>query len=82
MYTEQITRLQLRKELDKWCEEYGLDAVSDDMYYPFSAHGSEKMSIIASFWRMYEEGRVQSMRGMRAYFDRQIVAAKNLQPVA
>ena len=79
MYTEQFNRAELKKALDQWCEEYGI-SVHDDTYYPFSAHGSEQMSIIQSFWRMYTEGRVQSMRGMRAYFDR-MIDAKRLQPV-
>ncbi len=78
MYTEQLTFAQIRRELVGWCDEYGI-CPSDDMSYPFEADC--KSSIALCLWRMHQEGRVNTMRGLRAYFDR-YVRARGLEPIA
>lgn len=77
MYTETLTRLQIKKELDRWCDEYGIYP-DDDMHYPWEPDC--RMTIMQCLWRMHSEGRVNTMRGLRYYFDR-YVTYKHLQPV-
>jgi hypothetical protein len=78
MYTEQLTYLQIKNELDQWCDEYGIYA-SDDMHYPWEPDCC--LSIMQCLWRMHSEGRVNTMRGIRGYFDR-YVAFKHLEKIA
>ncbi len=73
-----MTFIEIKNELDSWCEEYGIDR-GDTMHYPFRPE--ETMTIMQAMWRLHSEGRVNSMRGLRIYFDR-YVSARHLQPVA
>lgn len=69
MYTEKLNYLQIKTELDKWCDEYGIWP-SDGMYYPWEPEC--QMTIIQCLWRMHSEGRVNTFRGLRHYFDRYV----------
>jgi hypothetical protein len=74
MPIEEINRNDLKnKYIPQWAAKYGIDP---DVDFSFDAHPEKKGSQIQVMWELYDTGRVNSLRGLEAYYERHARAIK------
>ncbi len=66
----EMSYVEVKALSEEWCEEAGIDR-QDTWYYPFKP---EAMTVTQVLWRMIEEHRMTTLKGMREYFNRYLSA--------
>ncbi len=65
--TANISFLEIKKLVSRWAAEYEVDEY-EEMHFPFTPEvaGSQAQAL----WSLVDSGRVQSVRGLKCYYER------------
>ena len=65
--TANISFLEIKSLVAKWAAEYAIDEY-EEMHFPFAPETSGSQS--QALWSLVDSGRVQSVRGLKLYYER------------